>query len=135
MSFPKLKNGFLFIALLLSVSLFVGCASDEAQIKSTAKSVIKAMKKGELEKMAKYLPKKDAEEFNKQLKEMSKEDKKFMVEMMKEMAEAEVTYGKVTVKGDNATLETISKDKDGKEDKEDVPFVKEGGKWKMVMDN
>lgn len=148
MSVQSVKKFFNVALLLLSVTFFVGCGSDDAKstvkkdvkelqdsdlIKNTAKDVVNAMKDGDLDKVTTFISEKEAKEFKAQLKEMKEEDKNELAEMMKEMAAEVVSYGDVKVDGDKATLDMIVK-KDGKEEKDPANFVKEGGKWKMIMD-
>lgn len=113
--------------LLFSFTMFVGCGGDEGKIKSTAKKYFKAMEKGDFKAAGKCLCKKSKEEFDKTLE--NKEMKAFMEEMTKAMfAEAKPKFGEVKIDGDKATIKVTMKMM-GKESTDDIPLVKEGGKW------
>lgn len=135
MSLSVFKRFALLALLMVSFSFFTSCSNDEAQVKSTAQNLEKAMKKGDIDAMLKYVSKKDVEMMQTQLKEMTKEQKNEMAEMIKEMAEGDVTYGKVTIDGEKATMEVTTKMKDGKKEEDEAEFIKEDGKWKMKLES
>lgn len=129
MSFSTIKKAATLSLILFTFTMFVGCGGDEGKIKSTAKNLVKAMKKGDFDKAEKYLSKDAVKEMKEDLKEMDKEEKKKMVKAMNEMFK-DIKYGEVKVDGEKATLKYTTK-QDGKDREDEMPFVKEGGKWKV----
>lgn len=124
-----------FSVVLLSMFLFVGCGGDEATIKKTAENFFGAMKDGDLDKMGSFMCKSAKADFEKSFNtgnaEQDKMAKDMAVGMMQAMMkDATVTFGKVTIDGDKATIESTAK-MAGKEKAEtdELEFVKEDGKW------
>lgn len=119
-----------FLVILLSLMLVVGCGGDEGKVKSTAKKIVSAAKKGNFDKVLKYAPKETREEFKKDKKKYKEFKKEFKKEMVKELKGAKFKYGDVEIDGDKATIE-VTMIKDGEEDTDKLDFKKEKGKWVM----
>lgn len=133
--------------LILSLFIFSGCEkkedagaakktkveknTPEAEIKAVAEKMVKSMKEGDLENMLSCMNA-DSKKMMSLLLSDENAKKELATEMKKEGAKiTKITYGKVTINGDKATLECTAM-VDGKEDKEPMDFVKEDGKWVLA---
>lgn len=137
--------------VLLSMTLFVACGekkeeegtkketktvalTPEATIKNTAVSFFDAMKEGDVDKMASFMSKSAKAEFEQAFNsgnaEQDKMAREMVVGMMQEMLkEATVSFGKVTINGEKATIESTAKMAGKDEETDELEFVKEDGKW------